>query len=368
MKSWPLGSRVGILGGGQLARMLAHAGQQMGFEVHVLCREAHEPAAQVTSFTQLGSVELPEVLKKFLNSVDFLTFESEFINIDLLESVLKQMEKPPAIFPNSATMRILQNRKSQKEFLANSKLPTTEFKVVATASDLLAAQKTFPNGFVLKKVRGGYDGNGTFYVRSQKDFEQITQNFPGLCIAEKFISFKRELATTAVCGEKDFFFLPLVESKQTQSRCDWVVGPTKHAAWTSLAKKIQKALDKINYRGVIAFELFDTGKELLINEIAPRVHNSAHYSMDALSQSQFDLHLLAGLGLRFSKPTLLTKNFVMTNLVGESDQNFDFPNDLKGHLHWYGKKNNRPGRKMGHLNYLQTSLPMALKERKRIQK
>ena len=368
MKSWPMASRVGILGGGQLARMLAHAGQQMGFEVHVLCSEAHEPAAQVTSFCQLGSIEQPEVLKKFLGEIDFLTFESEFVDMDLLEKVAGEFAKPPVIFPAISVMRNLQSRRSQKELLVKEKLPTADFIVVSTALDLALAWKKFPRGFVLKKNRGGYDGNGTFYVRSEADLKNLSENFPGLCIAEKLISFKREMAVTAVCGEKDFFFLPLVESKQTQSRCDWVQGPAKHPAWTKLGKKIQAALKKMHYRGVISFELFDTGKELLINEVAPRVHNSAHYSINALSSSQFDLHLMAGMGLRLAPPKVLGKKFLMTNLVGESKNNFIFPNDLNGHLHWYGKKENRPGRKMGHLNYLDTSLPLALKERKRIQK
>lgn len=369
MKNWPLGGRVGILGGGQLARMLAHSAQRMGLEVHVLSSDAHDPAAQVTAHHRKGSPHRAADLSRFLKDLDFLTFESEFFDMDVLESVLP---KGLQVFPRTDLMRALQDRRPQKELLVTQKIPTAPFVAVDEPSGLARAWEKFPKGFVLKKARGGYDGYGTFYARQVADLDRLAKGFPGPSIAESFIPFKRELAVTAVCGPQDFAFLPLVESKQTQSRCDWVKGPVRHPAWPALSQKLRRMLKRIGYRGVIAFELFDTGRDLLVNEIAPRVHNSAHYSMDALAQSQFDLHWIAGMGFAFKAPRLLHPAFVMTNLLGESSDPFRIPPGLEGRLHWYGKNDNRPGRKMGHVNHLGARpdplLKKALLERKRIRK
>ena len=366
--------RVGILGGGQLARMLALAGAPLGYEVHILSPSKMDPAAQVTGFHHGGQPDSPEDLRKFLSQIDFLTFESEFFDMDLLVRVLNDIKTPPVVFPKPELMRELQDRSTQKKLLAEYKIPSAPFLIIQKPIDLKTAHKQFKKGFVLKKARGGYDGYGTFYAKTEADVEKLQVSFPGFSIAESFIKFKRELAVLAVCGDDGRVqFLPLVESKQTDSRCDWVAGPTKHRAWKKLAGKIEKMLAATKYRGVIAFELFDTGTDLLVNEIAPRVHNSAHYSQDALNFSQFDLHLLAGTGRKIPFLASKTKSFVMVNLVGESNNAFLFPPDLQGHLHWYGKEANRPGRKMGHLNWagsapLKSMLKTALKERSRIRK
>jgi 5-(carboxyamino)imidazole ribonucleotide synthase len=364
--------RIGILGGGQLARMLALAGAPLGFEVHILSPSKSDPGAQVTGFHHLGDPSKPEDLKKFLSQIDHLTFESEFFDMDLLQKALGTLNKAPTVFPNASVMRDLQDRSSQKQLLVTHDLATSPFMLVHKPIDLKTAFEKFKKGYVVKKVRGGYDGTGTFYVKNPQELQNLQTAFPGFSIAESFIKFKRELAVSAVCDGKKVHFLPLVESHQTDSRCDWVRGPVKHRAWKKLSTKIEKMLLKIGYQGVIAFELFDTGTDLLVNEIAPRVHNSAHYTQDALNFSQFDLHLLAGTGAKLPRLELKTKCFVMMNLVGESHSAFVFPDDLQGHLHWYGKTSNRPGRKMGHLNWAGAQLaPLfknALKERARIRK
>ncbi|MBX2993728.1 MAG: ATP-grasp domain-containing protein [Bdellovibrionaceae bacterium] len=364
--------RIGLLGGGQLARMLALAGAPLGFEVHILSPSKSDPAAQVTGFHHVGDPNKLADLQTFLGQVDFLTFESEFFDMDLLEKALAPLKAPPVVFPAPALMRDLQDRSTQKKLLVDHGLATSPFMLIHRPIDLKTAFEKFKKGFVVKKARGGYDGTGTYYVKTPADLEKLQTSFPGFSIAESFIKFKRELAVTAVCDGKSVRFLPLVESKQTDSRCDWVRGPTKHRAWKKLSGQIEKMLIKTGYRGLIAFELFDTGTALLVNEIAPRVHNSAHYTQDALNFSQFDLHLIAGAGLKLPKIELKTKAFVMMNLVGESHESFEFPKDLQGHLHWYGKASNRPGRKMGHINWAGATLgPLfknALKERTRIRK
>ena len=162
--------------------------------------------------------------------------------------------------------------------------------------------------------------------------------------------------------------LPLVESKQTEGRCDYVMGPTKHSQFEKMQKKISGMMKKIDYVGALGVEFFDSGKELIVNELAPRVHNSGHYSQNALLENQFLLHLKAGLGNSLKQPKILSKNFVMVNLLGTSENPMSLPENIEGSLHLYGKKENRLNRKMGHINYLgddsKKLLLKALKERK----
>ncbi|MGZ3723045.1 MAG: ATP-grasp domain-containing protein, partial [Bdellovibrionales bacterium] len=189
-------------------------------------------------------------------------------------------------------------------------------------------------------------------------------------IAESFIKFKRELATSFVRSKKNFVSLPLVESVQKDSRCFSVQGPFKNPRLAKIANSFKRLMKEIDYQGILAVELFDTGRELLVNELAPRVHNSAHYSQDALSCDQFEYHLRAGLDLPLPKVELLRPGFAMVNLLGEGGD-IQLAREAAGHLHWYGKTENRPGRKLGHINVLDKSskaaLARALKWRKDFQ-
>ena len=183
-------------------------------------------------------------------------------------------------------------------------------------------------------------------------------------IAEDFIPFKRELAISVAINEKkEIEFFPLVETHQEQYKCLWVKGPIKdHKAMPSLKRRLSAMLKSIGYVGLISFEIFDTGKELIINEIAPRVHNSGHYSQDALNVSQFEMHLRAIIGAPLEKPKPLAGGFAMMNLLGSSSKEpiLSFNKDVK--LHWYSKNDNRAGRKMGHINAIAASPASALKK------
>jgi 5-(carboxyamino)imidazole ribonucleotide synthase len=285
--------------------------------------------------------------------------------------VLASLGEP--IFPSPNLMSLLQDRLSQKKLLIQYKIPTAEFIQVDTAEDLEQATQHFPKGFVLKKRRGGYDGYGTFIVKSADDLKNLrpvlSKEKSGF-IAEAFVPFKKELAVMLVRDQKNHCFsLPLVESKQTQAKCDWVQGPVKHAKAKSLITRLQKMLKQENYVGVIGFELFDTGSNLLINELAPRVHNSGHYSLDALSEDQFSLHIKAVCGFSCVPPKVLSPGFAMANLIGSKNSPADWENDLTSKIHWYGKLENRPGRKMGHLNAVgatpKKALAQVLKDRKK---
>ena len=368
--------QLGIVGGGQLGRMLALAAAPLGIQVHILSEKESDPAVQICQKWQKGNPNSRKDVIEFCRNLDLLTFESEFYEMTTYFEAQQQSlqdslnSRSLFIFPSPESMQILQSRDSQKAALVNAKIPTSDFLEVSSIADLEMAWKKFPQGFVLKKCRGGYDGIGTYYCRDDEDLQKLQALFPSNFIAEVLVPFKQELAVTLVRSRDGRIVeLPLVQSQQRQSRCDWVVGPVKHPKFLGLVKKLKNLIAKIDYVGCISFEIFDTGKELLINEIAPRVHNSAHYSQDALSHSQFILHIQAGLGEKLTPPKLLAKAFCMVNLIGQSQDQAEIPRHLLSRLHWYGKLENRPGRKMGHLNDLgsnaQALLKKSLRERKK---
>lgn len=366
--SIPFGLRVGLLGGGQLARMLVLKGHEMGLTMKVLCKSPADPAAQVTPHVTLGDPDLAADVTAFARTVDVVTLESEFHAGAMLEQAHVSSRTP--FHPSPAAIARLQDRLPQKELLVRHGLPTAPFLAVGSAADVESARAKFPRGFVLKKRQHGYDGYGTFIVRTEKDLAQArafdVRGTP--FIAEGFVKFKRELAVQAARGvDGRVVFFPMVETKQVDRRLDSLTGPVSHRGLPALKTKIAKFLRALDYVGVIAFELFETPQGLLVNEIAPRVHNSGHASLEALSVDQFTQHLRAVCGLRLHEPRVLGRGFAMVNLIGDGGAAAS-PTGLQGHLHWYGKTENRKGRKMGHLTVAgvdpRAGLRLALKERK----
>lgn len=366
-KTTNFGRRVGILGGGQLARLLILQGHRLGLQMHVLCPSLSEPAAQVTPHVHIGTADHAGDLAKFFRAVDVVTIESEFHFAPLLEKVAA--ETLVDLFPRPALLGELQDRLPQKELLQKFKIPTADFIRVDSVDDLGLAVKKFPKGFVLKKRFGGYDGYGTFIIRSKKDLQTLKLDFKeSPCVAEAFVPFRRELAVVLARNlQGEMAVLPVVETHQVDRRLDWLQGPIKHPETAPLIKNLKKFLDSIDFVGAIAFEMFDTGRELVINEIAPRVHNSAHYSLEALQEDQFTLHLKAVLGDSLTSPKLRGKKFSMVNLIGGGALKAAAPENLTGALHWYGKSESRKGRKMGHVTYVDQGVTTALKERKGFQ-
>jgi len=359
---------IGILGGGQLARMLALKAHELGLKVAILSENADDPAAQVTALWTQGSLADRKALKKFLAACSLVTFESEFLDAQLLDRLAKETATP--ILPRPADMASLQDRLTQKELLLKNRLPTARFHTVATPDEARWALDDFGGRAVFKKRRFGYDGYGTFVVRSDEDLAKFLpelENAPSGFIAESFIPFKRELAVMVIRNAPGATLrLPFVESFQESSRCLWVKGPLKESPrLKALGRRLEKFLSGIGYVGAMGIELFDTGRELLINELAPRVHNSGHYSLDALAEDQFTLHLKAILGQDLSSPRLHAKGFAMMNLLGTTAAapHWRLPREIE--LHWYGKKDNRPGRKMGHINVLAATPEAALAKAKK---
>jgi 5-(carboxyamino)imidazole ribonucleotide synthase len=361
--------KIGFLGDGQLARMMVLEAHRLGLEPHVLTENPHSPAAQTTCQAYFGKLQDIKALQAFAEKVDYLTFESEFVPA----SALSALESLPAVkvFPKISTMKTLQNRLSQKQMLEKFKIPTAPFFPVIDPSDLEPLWQAFDGPFVIKKNFGGYDGYGTFFARKISDLKDLAETLKPEAqgyLAEKMIPFQRELAAILIRSQKgQTLALPLVETKQLDGKCDWVQGPIRHARWPALSKKLFRMMKALDYVGCLGVEMFDEGPRLWINELAPRVHNSGHYSQDALLESQFSLHLLAGLGAKLPPIHVLSPHFVMANLIGGDGEGRQ--GILSGKLHLYGKIEARPGRKMGHINYLGAKgsnlLSLALKERKK---
>lgn len=361
--------RLGILGGGQLARMLALRAHPMGIQPWVLSLNESDPAAQVTRFWVQGDPADPECLRPFLKSIDLATFESEFLDAALLARLQKQTKVE--VFPQPHLMAKLQDRLTQKEWLVSHQVATAPYLPVSSQEELKQALKLFGTPVVLKQRKMGYDGYGTFILKSPTDLkklsERIETNSHGF-VAEPFIKFRRELALLVVRSRSGAICqLPLVETFQKNSCCLWVKGPIGRApGFSAFAKRLTKAVDDSDYVGVMAFELFETSKgKFLVNEIAPRVHNSGHYTMDALATSQFEYHIRALFGLALPVPTLRCNGFAMWNLLGQGQtQSPQLYLDESTHMHYYGKSQVRPGRKMGHINVLDRSPDRAWKKAK----
>ncbi len=353
----PFDKSIGIIGSGQLARMLCLRGREMGLQVHVLSDKKDDPASQVCTKWHKGNPHNLKDLKKFSAEVDIVTFESEFIPGSLLDQIPSLKKK---CLPNTTALKKLQDRWPQKELLWDYKIPTSPFMKLGSKDDLDLAFEVFKGQMVLKSRFGGYDGFGTFVIKSPQDLNQFKLKNKGLeshFIAEKFISFKSEKSLIIARNTKgDFFTYPLVTTVQKNNQCYQVFGPSYHPQEKALLKKITQCLNAIHYVGVIAFELFDTGHELIVNEVAPRVHNSGHITLDAFNIDQFELHLRALLGLKFPEQVYCSQVFLMQNLSGQTNRKVRFLGALEGRLYWYEKNRNRPLRKMGHINYIGNSL------------
>lgn len=358
MTKIPLNKKIGILGGGQLAQMLCTQGQKLGLQVHVLSKNNNDPAALVTPHWHKGDISDKRALNQFCKQMDILTFESEFADTSLLKKFNRKFK------PSLKNISMLQDRLSQKNSLIDNKLPTSTFIQTKNQTDLIQFYNTHKS-FVAKKRMFGYDGYGTFIIKTKKELQLFLKNNANNLssfIIEKFIPFNKELSL--VCSRSksgDIQFFPLVESFQKEAKCFWVKGPVANKKVNSLKTKVKTYLNSINYQGVIAFELFESKNGLLINEVAPRVHNTGHHSLDSCHLDQFSAHLYCLLGLQLPKISPKTKGFAMVNLIGSSTRPAQLYTCKASRLHWYLKKDNRSGRKMGHINTCADSADKALK-------
>ncbi len=347
-------STIGIVGGGQLGRMSAMAAARLGYRCHILTPEPDSPAAQVSAAVTLGAYEDQDALRAFADAVDVITFEFENVSaegLDLLASL-----KP--VRPGPAVLRVSQDRMAEKRFLNEAGAPTAPWRSVTTMGELEAAVATLGFPAILKTTRLGYDGKGQALLRGPVDLAAAWQALaPKPLILEGFVDFACEISVVVARGaDGAVTAFDAVENEHRDHILDITLAPARIGAELAVAAQDLACLvaTRLELVGLLAVEMFvDAQGRLLVNEIAPRPHNSGHWTLDACPTSQFEMHIRAVAGLPLP-PAVRHADAVMKNLVGVVETAL-WPEILAtpGLIpHLYGKTEARPGRKMGHVTRL----------------
>ncbi len=341
-----LGSHIAVLGAGQLGRMLGIAGRNLGLELTFLDPNPGSPAAAVGDLLA-RDYEDAEALAQ-LARADVVTFEFENVPV----AAVQALEGRAPVFPGSRALRIAQDRLSEKTCFRELGIATPEFEAVSTLPELLAALERLGMPAVLKTRRMGYDGKGQAVLRSEADARRAFAELGSApLILESFVPFERELSIIAVRSVSgQVVCYPLVENHHAEGmlRLTLAPAPNLDAALQARANQyIEKLLAHLDYVGVLALELFQVGGELLANEMAPRVHNTGHWTIEGARTSQFENHLRAILDLPLGSTDALSPA-AMLNLIGSAPDPAAVLAVPDAHLHWYGKEP-RPGRKVGHI-------------------
>ena len=350
MNSLPLGATIGILGGGQLGRMLSVAAARLGYRSHIFEPSANPPAADVAHALTTASYDDAAALTAFAETVDVITYEFENIPtaaLDLLEAL-----RP--IRPNRRALAIAQDRILEKDFLTGLGLTCAPYRAVNTAAEMAAAVAEIGTPSILKTTRLGYDGKGQARLTSPEDTEAAFASMNGApSVLEGFIDFSHEVSVIAARGldqsvacydpGENVHRSGILHTTTLPAR----LTPAQRSDAILLAARILNALD---YVGVMGVEIFVTAKGLIVNEIAPRVHNSGHWTQNGCAVDQFEQHIRAIAGLPLGDGASHS-DVVMENLIGDDiDRLPQILRENDAALHLYGKAEARPGRKMGHVN------------------
>lgn len=368
---------IGILGGGQLARMTAYAALRLGMQVHVLERTLGSPAGSIAHKEVDGVPDDHALLRSFAADCDVITLESEFIN----EEHLVEIERAGyTLYPSSACVGRIQDKLIQKRTLQEAGIPVAQFRAVASVDEAVTFGDEFGYPFVLKSRRGGYDGYGNATIRNTDDiadgWKRITHGeLRNELYCEAFVPFVKELAIMVTRGrEGEIALYPVVETVQRNHICHTVTAPAhvEDSVAAVAAEYAQRAVEAIDGVGVFGVELFLTGSgDVLVNELAPRPHNSGHYTIEGCVTSQFENHIRAVMGWPLGSTALRAPGVAMVNILGREDaegavENYsEILRDPDVHLHIYGKEKSRAGRKMGHITVLADSVEEA--ERRAVQ-
>ena len=351
------GKRVGVIGGGQLAWMMAAEAPQLDIELIVQASSEDEPAVSRAKQLVLGEVDDLKATAKLANLCDVITFENEFIDL----TALQELGLPAASFrPSLNALTPLLDKYDQRNFLQDSGLPVPKFDLGLSPEDIIA-HYGFP--VVLKARRHGYDGQGTFIIKNASALAKLSQRIPiAELLVEEFIPFERELgiiAARSAAGEIAVY--PVTETYQKNQVCHWTITPADvNDRQAEEIKAIARTiLERLEVVGLFGIEFFLTkDHRVLVNEIAPRTHNSGHYTLDASETSQFAMQLRAVSDLPLGSTDLKSAGAVMVNLLGYEESESDYRSQRErilsipqSFLHWYGKTS-RLGRKLGHVTVL----------------
>ena len=349
MSELPVGATIGILGGGQLGRMLAVAAARLGFRCHIYEPGLHPPAGDVAHAVTCAAYEDEVALRAFAGSVDVITYEFENVPtaaLDLLESL-----KP--IRPNRRCLAIAQDRLLEKDFLTGLGIACAPYRAVNTAADLDGAIAAIGTPAILKTTRLGYDGKGQMRLMSPGDAPEAKAALRQACVLEGFVSFTHEVSVIAARGlDGSVACFDPGENIHLDGILRTTTVPARLTAIqrTDAILMAARILNALDYVGVLGVELFVTPQGLIANEIAPRVHNSGHWTQNGCAVDQFEQHIRAITGWPLGDGSRHS-DVVMENLIGDDILRVPRIAREKGSaLHLYGKGAPRPGRKMGHVN------------------
>lgn len=339
------GSKIGVIGGGQLGRMLILELRRMGYYSAVLDSDLNGPAAQVADRTYH-----PDNVHDFVKDCSIATYEFEHIDINIVSGI----ETAIPVFPSSSVLNIKQNRISEKTYLSDKGFPVPKFWILEDKSQLAPLINKAP--LVAKISKGGYDGKGLYILKSEGDYEGIKEDLSGAIIAEEFIPFIKEISVICARNKRgDIVFYPVAENVHDRGILLYTIAPAdideiaKKRAY-EIAAELANALGIV---GLLVIEMFVLDShQVLINEFAPRPHNSGHYTMDACDISQFEMLIRAICDITLPVPEQFCQAG-MVNILGKgiNDINFDEIFSMPGvKLHLYGKSEARERRKMGHIN------------------
>ena len=394
---------IGIVGGGQLAWMLAEAAQRRGVDLVVQTPNPHDPAVALASRVVQADVRDAAATRQLAQQCLAISFENEWLDLEALAPLAAD---GVCFLPSLEALRPLVCKRSQRDLLQRLHLPCPRWfgldqlrsspggespapagegtsptepgaassgdSTSSLASPSTVTSPGLPEGFayplMAKLASGGYDGRGTAVLRSEADLQTLLEQVnPADWIVEEFVVFEQELALVAARDQAgEVVCLPLVQTHQHQQVCDWVLAPVEasHALQQRARNVAASLLTALDYVGVLSIEFFYGPQGLLVNELAPRTHNSGHYSIEACNLSQFDLQLLTVGGARAGEPQLQVPGALMVNLLGFDDRSPDHPDAdypqqraaLQAlpqlHIHWYGKQGSSVGRKLGHATVL----------------
>lgn len=349
---------LGFLGGGQLARMSIQAAQRMGLQCISLDPDGNSPASQIAASIH-GRLDDPTSIKSLLESCRFATLENEFIRATAVEEALEASgQNPSKLVPSLSALSTIQDKLVQRRALMRANVPCP--RAEAIEGDGRSAVEAIGFPMALKARFGGYDGKGNRYADTLEEFQALNEVWgSGGWLAESFVSFRRELAAIVYVSSDDAGAFPTMETVQTNSVCDLVFPSGVDASAIAIAAvRAVCSNGGVNERtsGLFGVEMFEMEDgSILINELAPRPHNTGHYTLDWGGVSQFEQHVRLAMGWAPMQPSGL--DACMANLLGQGDHD-DFQRGIRAvlelgpnvHIHWYGKASSRRGRKMGHIN------------------
>lgn len=367
-----INKKIGIIGGGQLGQMMILEAKKMGFYITVLDPTVHCPAHTIVDEHIVADFEDAEAIRLLAEKSDVITYEFEHINAKVLEELENEGKK---VYPTAKSLEIIQNKFTQKTLLAKDNIPVPEFMAVSSPEEILSAGKKYGFPLMLKACTGGYDGKGNHVVKDENDCENGFKALGGgtlTLMAEKFYPFIMEISVLACRSiDGDIKVYPVAENIHKDSILDKTRVPAAISAETTanamnLAKRVMEVFEGV---GMFCVEMFVAPNgDVAINEVAPRPHNSGHYTIEACVTSQFEQHIRAVSGLPLGDPSLI-RPVVMRNILGEegsqgkaviegADECLSIPGVT---LHIYGKETSKPKRKMAHLTATAATLEEAEK-------